>query len=177
MRPSRFNPISLVVAVAAVAAIVAPAAAAASTASARPSLVSSALGIEVHATGTQGTFSGLTSGALSGGWYAVVEHTPLHPNARITGGTFTLATRVNGRSTTLKGRFARGSVTNTNPGANCTNQTFKVVGNLVGVGGTGTGASSGTGLFAVTLTHHRAEILGSCVTYFATTKGTLTLSL
>jgi hypothetical protein len=175
MRPGRFTSINLVIAVSAVAAVVTPAASGLSATALRPPLVSSAHGIEVRATHTQGTFTGLISGALSGSWYAVVKHTPLRPNARITGGTLTLNTTVNGRSTTLRGHFARGAVTNTNPGANCANQTFKVVGDLVSVAGPGT--HKGTGLFAVTLTHHRAQIFGSCVTYFATTSGKLTLSL
>jgi hypothetical protein len=177
MSARTFTSISFVVAVTAVAAMVIPAASARSAAPARPPVVAGARGIEVFATHTQGTFAGVLSGSLSGSWTAVVEHTQLNPGARITGGTFTLSTTMNGRPRTLRGRFARGSVTNTNPGAGCTNQTFHVVGDIVNVAGAGKGASNGTGVFAVTLTHHRARILGSCVAYFATETGTLTLSV
>src|SRR6516225_7293394 len=69
--------------------------AAASVATAGPrarALVSAAHGIELVARHTEGTFSGYTTGDLSGGWVAVVDHTPLSPNARITGGTLTIVT-------------------------------------------------------------------------------------
>ncbi len=177
MSARTFTSISFAVVVTAVAATLIPAASARPVVPARPPVVAGARGIEVFATHTQGTFAGVLSGPLSGGWTAVVDHTPLGPNARITGGTLTLSTRLNGRAVTLRGRFARGSVTNTNPGAGCTNQVFTVVGDIVDVSGTGRGAKNGTGKLAVTLTHHRARFLGSCVTYFATETGTVTLSV
>jgi hypothetical protein len=127
-------------------------------------------GIELIALHTQGTFSGYTTGGLSGGWLAIVDHTPLDPNARITGGSFSLATSLDQLGHPLAARIERGAITMTNPGTSCTNQTFKVTGNLTGVHGYKTGA------FSLTLTHFRHDILGTCLSYFATTNGTLTLT-
>jgi len=147
--------------------------AAASVATAGPrarALVSAAHGIELVARHTEGTFSGYTTGDLSGGWVAVVDHTPLSPNARITGGTLTIVTTAGGLASPLSGRFTRGTITMTDPGANCTDQTFKVVGRLARFGG------NRTGVFSVTLKHWRHELLGTCLTYFATANGTLTIT-
>jgi hypothetical protein len=127
-------------------------------------------GIEIVARHTQGTFVGYSTGSLPGEWTAVVEHTPLAPNATITGGTLHLVTGRGGASRALTARFTGGTITNTNPGAGCTNQTFRVVGKLTPFGG----YRSGT--FSVTLTHYRHAFLGSCVSYFATTTGTLATS-
>jgi hypothetical protein len=135
-----------------------------------PPLVSSVHGIEVVAEHTKGTFSGYASGALDGGWLAVVDHTPLAATAEITGGTLTLITRTDGAVRTLTGQFTGGTITMTNPGANCTNQTFRVTGSLAHFDG------NRSGLFAVTLTHWRRTIAGTCRSYFATTNGTLTVN-
>jgi len=124
-------------------------------------------GIEIVAHHTQGTFVGYGTGSLPGEWTAVVDHTPLSPNAKITGGTLRLVTTRGDATRTLGARFTGGSITNTNPGAGCTNQTFRVVGRLTPF----SGYRSGT--FSVTLTHYRHTFLGSCVSYFATTVGTL----
>jgi hypothetical protein len=125
-------------------------------------------GIEIVAHHTQGTFTGYSTGRLPGDWVAVVKHTPLSPNATITGGTLTLVTTRKGETRTFTARFTGGSITITNPGANCTNQTFHVVGDLTPFQG------GNSGRFAVTLTHYRHSILGTCISYFATTSGTLT---
>jgi hypothetical protein len=125
-------------------------------------------GIEIVARHTQGTFVGYSTGALPGEWTAVVAHTPLSTNATITGGTLRLVTVRSGATRTLTARFTGGSISNTNPGAGCTNQTFRVVGKLTPFGG------NRSGTFSVTLTHYRHTFLGSCVSYFATTTGTLT---
>ena len=61
-----------------------------------------------------------------------------------------------------------------NRGTNCTNQTFAVNGILGSVGPWYSG--HGTGTFTTTLTHYRTSILGSCVTYGASVKGTLSLT-
>jgi hypothetical protein len=135
-----------------------------------PPLVASVHGIEVNAEHTTGTFSGYATGGLHGGWLAVVDHTPLAANADITGGTLTLVTKTNGAARTLTGQFTGGTITMTNPGANCTNQTFKVTGSLAHFDG------NRSGLFTVTLTHWRRTILGTCHSYFATTNGTLTVN-
>jgi hypothetical protein len=139
------------------------------TASVRP-VVARVHGIELIAKRTQGTFSGYTTGGITGGWLAVVDHTPLDPNARITSGTFSFATSLGQLEHPLAARIERGSITMTTPGAHCTNQTFRVTGHLTRLNGYRTGA------FALTLTHFRHDILGTCLSYFATTTGTLTLS-
>jgi hypothetical protein len=127
-------------------------------------------GIEIVPEHTQGTFTGYSTGSLPGDWVAVVKHTPLSPNATITGGTLTLVTSKHHATRTLTGRFDGGTITNTNPGANCTNQTYDVLGNLVHFNG------NHNGRFSVTLTHYRHTILGACISYFATTTGTLTVA-
>jgi hypothetical protein len=127
-------------------------------------------GIEIVPQDTQGTFSGYTTGYLTGGWLATVDHTPLQPNATITGGSFTLITRQGGFDHPLTARFTTGTITNTNSGSNCTNQTFRVSGTLAHLD------RYRSGRFSVTLTHYRHSILGSCIDYFATVKGILTLS-
>jgi hypothetical protein len=124
-------------------------------------------GIEIVPEHTEGTFTGYSTGSLPGDWVAVVKHTPLAPNATITGGTFTLVTNQHRKTRTLTGQFSSGTISNTNPGANCTNQNYKVVGNLTHFNG------NHTGRFSVTLTHYRHSILDHCISYFATTTGTL----
>ena len=119
---------------------------------------------------TQGTFAGYTTGGLTGGWLAVVDHTPLNPNARITGGSFSLARSLDQLDHSLEARIESGAIRMTTPGARCTNQTFKVTGRLTRLDGYRAAA------FSLTLTHWRHDILGTCVSYFATTTGTLTLT-
>jgi hypothetical protein len=135
----------------------------------------SASGYEVYATSTEGTFIGTTSGVLPGSWGATIDHTPLSPNAEITGGSFYLSTAIGGYPVVVTGRFSGGTVTRTNPGATgCVNQYYSVDANLsnVGIGLSG----SGTGSFVGTLTHHRTSIYGYCVTYSATITGQLSLT-
>jgi len=131
--------------------------------------VTAVKGIEIVAHHTEGTFTGYSTGSLPGDWVAVVKHTPLSPNATITGGTFTLVTGRNRAPRTVKARFTGGTITNTDPGAHCTNQTYRVVGKLRDADG------NRPGRFAVKLTHYRHEILGACTAYFATATGTLTV--
>jgi hypothetical protein len=157
----------LVVMAAILGLVVFPAAAAAATYN------DTAVGAEIAATSTQGTFVGNATGDLPGAWRAVVQHTPLSPNATITGGSFRLVT------TSLQlvvGTFnAGGTVTQLNPGAGCTDQTYLVQDPLsnVGVGGPG----SGSGTFQILLTHFRANFpFIGCRTYSATVQGTLSLS-
>jgi hypothetical protein len=85
-------------------------------------------------------------------------------------GVRTCVQKGNGIADPLTGRFTGGTITTTNPGADCTNQTFKVTGGLAHLNG------GGTGVFSVKLTHWRHTVLGVCLSYFATTDGTLTLS-
>jgi hypothetical protein len=138
-------------------------------ASASRAQVTTVKGIEIAPEHTQGTFTGVSTGSLPGDWIAVVKHTPLAPSAKITGGTLTLITKQK-QPRTFTGRFNGGTITNTNPGTNCTNQTYDVVGNITHFGG------NHTGRFTVTLTHYRHSILGACISYFATTTGTLTIA-
>ena len=127
-------------------------------------------GYEYAFTSTDGRFAGSASGSLPGLWETDVRHTALclscTPTATITGGSFSLATG----SGVVSGKFTGGTVQVINPGASCTNQTFAVRGVLEAVRG------SGTGLFSATLTHFRHRILGSCVSYAASVKGTLSLT-
>jgi hypothetical protein len=138
-------------------------------ASSRP-LITVVRGVEIIPLHTEGTFTGYSTGALPGDWVAVVRHTPLSPGATITGGTLTIATKQHDAVRTLSGRFDSGTITNTNPGTGCANQTYSVVGDVTHFDG------NRTGRFAVTLTHYRHAFLGACVSYFATTSGTLTIA-
>ena len=131
-------------------------------------------GHEYFFTSTDGRFAGYASGDLPGAWNADVRHTPLclscTPTATITGGSFSLATTY----TLVTGTFTGGTVQVINRGANCTNQTFDVEGDLGDVGHWYSG--TGTGTFSAILTHYRHSIFGTCVTYGATVNGTLSLT-
>ena len=131
-------------------------------------------GYEYYFTSTDGRFAGTASGALPGSWNADVRHTPLcascTPTATITGGSFSLAATY----TLVTGRFTGGTVQITNPGANCTNQTFDVEGVLRDVGRWYGG--SGTGTFSAILTHYRHRLFGICVTYAASVRGAISLT-
>jgi hypothetical protein len=135
-------------------------------------------GHEYYYTSTDGKFAGTASGALPGDWNADVQHTKLclscTPTATITGGSFSLATTLAAIPTLVTGKFTGGTVQVINSGANCTSQTFAVNGILGSVGPWYSGHGSGT--FTTILTHYRTSILGSCVTYGASVKGSLSLS-
>jgi hypothetical protein len=130
-------------------------------------------GIEVAATSTQGTFVG--SGAGSGGdklvWKAVVDHTPLGPNATITGGSLAALSHGDGLST-LTGTFTGGTVTLVVSGLPCGNQVYDVDGTL----DLASGDAVGTGTFDAQLTHYRVSLFGRCITFAATVRGTLAVS-
>lgn len=162
---------ALVAALAAVALALLP-----GTAAAQTTYSDSIVGAEIAATSTQGTFVGTATGDLPGPWKAVINHTPLNPNATITGGSFSLWTLFGGIPTKVRGDVAGGTVTQTNAGAGCTNQTYNVAGTLANVSaGTITG---GTGSFAVVLTHYRAFVpFFGCATFSASVAGTLSLTL
>jgi hypothetical protein len=131
-------------------------------------------GHEYFFTSTDGRFAGYATGDLPGAWNADVRHTPLclscSPTATITGGTFSLATTY----FVVNGSFTGGTVQVINRGANCTNQTFAVDGDLGNVGRWNGG--TGTGEFSAILTHYRHSVFGICVTYGATVGGTLSLT-
>jgi hypothetical protein len=135
-------------------------------------------GQEYYYTSTDGKFAGSASGALAGDWNADVQHTKLCLSctltATITGGRFSLATSLGGIPTLVTGEFTGGTVQVISRGNNCTNQTFAVNGILGSVGPWYSG--HGTGTFTTVLTHFRTSILGSCVTYGASVRGTLGLT-
>jgi len=170
MNPRRW----IILLAAALALLVAPA-----TAAAAQTYSDTISGYEYAFTSTDGRFAGTASGALPGSWNADVQHTALclscTPTATITGGSFSLVTTRNGFPALVSGDFVGGTVQVTNVGSNCSNQTFAVDGILVNVGWWSPG--SGTGTFRATLTHFRHSILGRCVTYGASVRGTLTLTL
>jgi len=155
--------------VAAAALFISPAAARAATASA-----DSVSGLEYVATSAQGRFVGIASGALPGAWSVTVDHTPLGTSAVITGGDFRLATRRGGTLTVVTGGFTAGTVRQLSGFTGCVNQRYAVHGVLDEVG---PGAvHRGTGTFDATLTHYRTTILGQCLTYSASVRGSLSLT-
>lgn len=165
---------SIILLAAALAFLVTPAAAAAAQ-----TYGDTISGYEYAFTSTDGKFAGIASGALPGSWNADVRHTQLclscTPTATITGGSFSLATRHNGLPALASGAFVGGRVQVTNVGANCSNQTFAINGILGRVGWWSSGSGSGT--FRATLTHYRHSVLGRCVTYGASVRGALSLTL
>jgi|SRR5580704_84682 hypothetical protein len=154
---------------AAAALFISPASALAATTSS-----DSISGYEYAATSTQGRFVGIASGALPGAWSVTVDHTPLGTSATITGGTFHLATHLDGTLTAVAGDFTGGTVTQLSGFTGCVNQRYAVNGVL---GDVGSGSvRSGTGALVATLTHHRTKIFGHCVTYSASVSGSLSLA-
>ena len=131
-------------------------------------------GAEYYATSTEGRFGGTATGALPGSWYIDVFHTPLSPNATITGGTFSLGTVINVQPTTITGNFAKGIVALTSGFSGCGNQTYALGGDLVNVGPQGS-SHSGTGTFNGVLTHYRYSLYDYCITYGASVTGTVNL--
>lgn len=145
---------------------------AAAGASATAGTVYKVAGTEVAFTSTEGQFVGYASSSTSlGAFDAVVDHQALGSTSTpaIDGGTFTMDVLQRGLTVRqVSGTFTGGSITPISAGANCTNQTFSVQGDMSLNGG-------GSGSFDVTLTHHRVSLFGSCVTYAGTIAGTLTL--
>jgi len=126
-------------------------------------------GIEVAATSTEGTFVGAGSGSTGDAlfWKAVVDHTPLSPDATITGGSLTARSAGARGLGALHGTFTGGTVTYDaarSSRASCGTQVYEVVGRL----SISRGAATGTGTFHAYLTHHRLSLLGRCITYGAT---------
>ncbi len=160
----------LVILTAAVLLVLSPA-----VASAAVTYSDSVSGYEVYATSTEGTFVGQATGALPGYWATTVVHTPLSPDAVVTGGDFSVATTLNGTPTLVGGDVTGGSVIRQNPGdTGCVNQYYGVDLVLGGVGPGGSGSGSGT--FGGTLVHRRTFVLGRCITYAATINGSLTVT-
>jgi hypothetical protein len=161
--------------VAAVAFITLPAAASAAPAS----TTFAVSGFEYAFTSTVGNFAGSATGDEGdrGAWNASVEHEPLGstPPIDVTGGTFQMGTRsATGAFDFVTGTFAGGMIVTIDPGANCTNQHYRVTGRLANV--TTSTSAGGTGLFDVTLTHHRVRFFGRCFIYSATVKGAVSFA-
>jgi hypothetical protein len=120
-------------------------------------------GVEVlPVTSTLGTFTGIATGDLPGGWYAQVEHQPLSTSTvDITGGSFTLHPLL-GRK--IQADISSGSVTPDSAKSSsdgCTRQAFDIDVTL----------ADGHGNFEGTLTHYGFKFLGSCVVYSASIVG------
>ena len=125
-------------------------------------------------TNNTSTFAGtaLGSGGDAALWKASVVHQGLSncpfgtsTSCAITGGTFALHSSAGG---TLAGTFASGKVTPISQQAGCGKQVFGVTGSLA--------TNQGPATFAATLTHYRISLFGTCVPYFATIKGSVTLT-
>jgi hypothetical protein len=149
-------------------------------AAAATSYTDSISGVEVFATATEGVFVGLASGPLPGAWSADVFHGPLPSSVglsgAITGGSFSLATVLNKHFTLVSGSFdtTGGTIRLRDQARGCGIQHYVVADALtnVGVGP----APTGNGSFAALLTHYRAKIFGSCITYAATVAGSVSLT-
>ena len=132
---------------------------AAAAASASSSYSDSFAGTEIiPISSVRGTFVGVARGQLPAVWRTQIVHQPLSSGSTvaITGGTFSILGRTGVR---LGGAVTGGSVTVTNRGSHCSNQTYRV------------SVTFGGGSFDGTLTHHRRSILGSCLIYAATISG------
>ena len=162
----------LSVAVVAAAALATPVAASAAPAS----TTFAVRGHEYAFTPTVGFFAGTGAGDAgdTAVWNTYVEHDPLGSTpTHITGGLFAMATRSpSGTLSHVRGSFVYhgGTITTINPGADCTNQQYRVMGALENVATDTT--AGGTGDVDVILTHFRTRFFGRCIAYRATVVGT-----
>jgi hypothetical protein len=165
---------------AALAAVVA-ALAVPGAASAAPASTSFAVtGSEYAFTSTVGSFAGTGFGNLGDVaffWNTTVVHDALGstPPIWIDGGSLKIDTVGPTGKDEITASFVYhgGTITQTVPGTNCTNQKYSVVGLLDNVATNTT--AGGTGNFSVTLTHHRARFpIVGCTTYAATVSGSAT---
>jgi hypothetical protein len=166
---------SSIVAVVAVAALATPAAAPAAPASTSFAIV----GYEYAFTSTVGTFAGVGTGNAGdrAAWNTSVEHDPLGSSPTyVNGGSFEMATAGPSGIDFVTGTFAYqgGTITTIDPGADCTNQRYRVTGTLENVATSTT--SGGSGTFWVTLTHYRYSLFGRCLIYKARIAGTATFN-
>lgn len=134
-------------------------------------------GLETYATSTEGRFAGVAAGDLPGAWQVVVVHAPLSgaTPAPITGGSFSIATVLDGSAVTVSGSLTDGTVIQVSGLSGCTNQQFQVSGVLSSVGVNGQ-RQKGTGGFDITLTHYRTSVFGYCLTYSASVVGTVSMT-
>jgi hypothetical protein len=137
-------------------------------------------GVEYAFTRTVGVFAGIGSGAAgdSAAWNTDVRHDPLGSvPTYINGGSFTMVTTgPDDRLDFVRGSYVHhgGRITTLEPGANCTNQRYRVAGAIQHVATSDT--VGGTGAFSAVLTHHRRRIFGRCITYSATVAGSATFT-
>jgi hypothetical protein len=133
-------------------------------------------GLEVWATTTVGTFVGTATGSAGdqAAWKAAIEHTVVtQPFGYITGGYAQVVTT---DLTKVRGNFSGGRLTLIDDGeGTCGNLTHRVRGTLTNVLRTDTGRT-GTGLLVGKLVHYRLRILGVCIAYSASARGTISLS-
>jgi hypothetical protein len=170
----RFRLLAVVAGFAA-AALVTSAAASAAPASTSFTIV----GYEYAFTSTVGSFAGTGSGNAgeTAVWNATVEHDPLGSTPTyVNGGSFAMTTASSSHLDYVNGTFAYqgGTITALDPGSGCTNQRYLVTGTLQNVSTSTT--SGGSGSFAVTLTHYRYSLFGTCFIYKARVSGTVTLN-
>jgi hypothetical protein len=138
------------------------------------------VGYEYAFTSTEGFFAGAAVGNAgeTGAWNTNVVHDPLGSSpTHVNGGSFQMATVGGGGALdTVTGTFVHhgGMITTLDPGANCTNQRYRVTGSLQDVATSTT--SGGTGTFTVTLTHYRTSLFGHCIIYKAKVAGAVGFS-
>jgi hypothetical protein len=132
-----------------------------------------------NATPTEGQFVGEATGSLAGAWYIDVTHDVLPNNktaVAITGGHFRLNTIINYLPEEILGAFTPGNgyVRQLDGFSGCTNQHYKVHGELSDVG---VDWGGGKGTFDAKLTHYRVYIWWvGCVVYSASVSGTVSLT-
>jgi hypothetical protein len=159
----------------ATAALLASASASAAPASASFTIV----GYEYAFTSTVGSFAGSGSGNVgeTALWNATVQHDPLGSTPTyVNGGSFAMTTASTSHVDYVNGTFAYhgGTITTLDSGSGCTNQRYLVTGTLQNV--TTSTTAGGSGSFAVTLTHYRYSLFGTCLIYKARVAGTVTFS-
>lgn len=136
-------------------------------------------GLEIRATSVLGTFVGGAGDSSPGGmlWKAVVRHTPLTRTvdspALIVGGGVQLQLWSQAGLSQTSRIFSGGTITyaaDRASGSVCGQQVFHVRATLA----TANDADD-SGLLEAYLTHHRRSVLGRCITYAATVRGSLKL--
>jgi hypothetical protein len=136
-------------------------------------------GSEYAFTSTVGAFAGRAAGNAGdiGFWNATVRHdrlggvSPIYVN----GGSFEMTVRPPGGGIdAVAGTLTHhgGTITTLKPGANCTNQQYRVAARLQDV--LTPNSAGGSGSLKVTLTHYRLRVLGHCLAVKARVAGTVT---
>jgi hypothetical protein len=137
-------------------------------------------GYEYAFTSTVGSFAGRGTGNTgdSGFWNATVNHDRLGlRSAFVNGGTFVITVKkATGGLDAVAGTFVHhgGTIATLKPGANCTNQQYRVTAKLQDV--LTPSSSGGSGMLSATLTHYRLRALGRCLAYKARVAGSVSLT-